>query len=137
MASFSWYQSIAFILLLFHLSKANVIFTSRPPNPTYVNNGSTAKLVWDYSDPNNVVVGIAFSVLVTGKGFKRMLFKENGVVQDHQDLPDAYRGRISMEGKATLVITKVTPKDNTMFRCLLFDKINYLKDTVQLTVAAF
>lgn len=112
-----------------------VNFTVKPSNPTYVSNGSTAKLVWDYSDPNNVVVGIVFSVLVTGKGFKRMLFKENGAVQDHKDLPDAYRGRISMEGKATLVITKVTPKDNTMFRCLLFDKINDPKDTVQLTVA--
>ena len=106
-----------------------------PSDPTYVNNGSTAKLAWDYSDPNNDLYGIVFSVLVKRAGFKRMLYKENGVVKEHQSLPSAYKGRVRMEGRATLVIEKITPKDNTEFRCILFDGITYPESDIRLIVA--
>ncbi|PFX18161.1 Fibroblast growth factor receptor 3 [Stylophora pistillata] len=115
--------------------EANVHFTVTPSDPTYVNNGSTAKLAWDYSDPNNDLYGIVFSVLVKRGGFKRMLYQENGLVKEHQSLPSAYKGRVRMEGRATLVIEKITPKDNTEFRCILFDGITYPESDIRLIVA--
>lgn len=52
-------------------------------NLVYINNGSIVRLVWDYSDLNNEIFVIIFSVLVDGKKgkeFKWMLVKRNGVV---------------------------------------------------------
>lgn len=36
-------------------------------NLVYINNGSIVRLVWDYSDFNNEIFVIIFSVLVDGK----------------------------------------------------------------------
>lgn len=36
-------------------------------NLVYINNGSIVRLVWDYSDLNNEIFVIIFSVLVDGK----------------------------------------------------------------------
>ena len=114
-------------------------FTRRPSNPTYVKNGTTAKLVWDYSDPNNDLIAIVLSVLVDvsqGKVFKRMLFKQDGVVYYHTEIPPAYKERVRMEGKATLVIQKITPKDSTEFSCeVLRHMVSPWRSTIQLIVA--
>ncbi|PFX24015.1 Proto-oncogene tyrosine-protein kinase receptor Ret [Stylophora pistillata] len=114
-------------------------FTRRPSNPTYVKNGTTAKLVWDYSDPNNDLIAIVLSVLVggsQGKVFKRMLFKQDGVVYYHTEIPPAYKERVRMEGKATLVIQKITPKDSTEFSCeVLRHMVSPWRSTIQLIVA--
>ena len=118
------YWNNSALIRLFLKLDAIVNFTMTPSNLVYINNGSTARLVWDYSDPNNEIFATIFSVLVDGKKgkeFKRMLVKKNGVVQNHPDMPSAYKGRVSMEATATLVIEKVTPRDNTQYRCKLFD----------------
>ena len=104
--------------------EADVQFTMRPPDPSYVNNGSTAKLVWDYSDPQKKLQGIKFSVLTKRDAeadprFFDMLVKQNGNVKPSQEIPSAYQGRVSIEGNATLVIDKITKKDNTQFKCTL------------------
>ena len=109
-------------------------FTLTPSDPTYVNNGSIAKLVWDYNDLNNDLVGIVFSVLVKA-GFKAMLVKQKGVVKEHPSSPSAYKGRVRMEGRATLVIAKITPKDNAKFRCELVDGSTDPRSQVHLIVA--
>ncbi|XP_022802381.1 titin-like [Stylophora pistillata] len=117
--------------------EAEVQFTKRPSSPTYVKNGSTAKLVWDYIDPNNDFDGIIFSVLVDGnqgKEFKPMLYKQYGVIANHSSIPALYQGRVRMEGNATLVIEKITPKDNTEFRCEIFGELSK-RSTIQLIVA--
>lgn len=104
---------------------------------THCHNGSTARLVWDYSDPNSEIFATFFSVLVDGKKgkeFKRMLVKRNGVVQNHPDMPSAYKGRVSMEATATLVIEKVTPRDNTQYRRKLFDGTTNPESKIQLLV---
>ncbi|XP_022810530.1 limbic system-associated membrane protein-like isoform X2 [Stylophora pistillata] len=116
-------------------AEAYVHFTVTPSDPTYVNNGSTAKLAWDYSDPNNDLYGIVFSVLVKRAGFKRMLYKENGIVKEHQSLPSAYKGRVRIEGRAILVIEKITPQDNTKFVCQLVDGAADPESQVHLIVA--
>ena len=85
-----------------------------PNNHTCVNNESIVKLAWDYSDPANDLVGILFSVLVK-RGIKEMLVKQNGVVMEHQSIPPAYKVRVRIEGRAILVIEKITPQDNTKF----------------------
>ncbi|XP_022810254.1 tyrosine-protein kinase receptor Tie-1-like [Stylophora pistillata] len=108
----------------------------KPSNPTYVTNGSTAKLVWDYSDPNNDLRGIIFYVLVDGKQLKEMLVKQNGIVLNHSELPSAYKGRVKIEGNATLAIEKIIPKDNTKFCCTLVSNFGgRMRNAIQLIVA--
>ncbi|XP_022793287.1 titin-like [Stylophora pistillata] len=130
-----------FLAAFVFIPTADVIanFTRRPSNPTYVKNGTTAKLVWDYSDPNNDLIAIVLSVLVggsQGKVFKRMLFKQDGVVYYHTEIPPAYKERVRMEGKATLVIQKITPKDSTEFSCeVLRHMVSPWRSTIQLIVA--
>ena len=131
------YWNNSALIRLFLKLDAIVNFTMTPSNPVYINNGSTARLVWDYSDPNNEIFATIFSVLVDGikgKEFKRMLVKRNGVVQNHPDMPSAYKGRVSMEATATLVIEKVTPRDNTQYRCKLFDGTTNPESKIQLLV---
>ena len=101
--------------MFIHL-EAYVTFTIKPDDPSYVRNRSTAKLVWDYSDPNGDLIGILFSVDVGGI-FIKMLAQQNGVVSYSKYIPAAYKGRVRMEGRATLVIENITPKDNTKFKC--------------------
>ena len=93
-------------------------FTKEPDNPSYVRNGSTAKLVWDYSDPQKQLRAIIFHVLDKGT-FVGLLVEHNGVIKNHRDIPAAYQGRVKKEGNATLIIEKISPRDNTEFNCQL------------------
>ena len=127
------------VLFLMCFQLEAVQFTMRPSDPSYVINGSTAKLVWDYSDPQKQLRGIVFSVLTksgsnTEPRYFDMLVKQNGVVQLSQDIPSAYQERVSIEGNATLVIDKITPKDSTQFKCTLVASV-FHKSTIQLIVA--
>ena len=91
--------------------------------------------MWDYSDPDNELQGIVFSVLV-GNLFKGMLVKQHGVVKNHSSLSAAYQGRVRIEGKATLVIERITPEDNTFFKCAIFGDSDQ-ESVVQLIVAGW
>ena len=113
--------------------EAALKFTMEPSDPSYVNNGSTAKLVWDYSDPQKQLQGIVFYALDSGT-FVKLLVKQNSVVQEPDEIPSIYKGRVRIEGNATLVIEHITPKDNTKFRCKMFGPGNP-ESTVQLIVA--
>ena len=97
----------------------DVTFTQNPSDPSYFNNGSDAKLVWDYTDPHSKVWSIIYSVLVNNQ-FVRMVVNESGGVQEHGDIPPSYKGRVKVEGRATLVIKNIHPGDNTEFQCELF-----------------
>ena len=108
-----------------------MIFTKKPDNPSYVRNGSTAKLVWDYSDTQKQLRGIIFSVL-DGVKFVGLLVEQNGVVKNHQEIPAAYQGRVKKEGNATLIIENISPRDNTKFNCKL---VPGEESTIQLIVA--
>lgn len=62
--------------------------------------------------------GIVFSVQVPGGSFTIMLVQQNdGTVVNHPNIPTAYKGRVKIEGSASLVIEKVTPQDSTRFKC--------------------
>ena len=91
-------------------------FTQEPSNPSYFNNGNDAKLVWDYTDPHNEIQVIIYSVLVNG-AFVRMMVNSSHGVQEHPNIPPSYKGRVKIEGRATLVIKNVNPGDNTKFTC--------------------
>ena len=93
-----------------------VNFTQEPSNPSYFSNGSDANLVWDYADPQNNIQHIIYSVLLHGK-FVRMMFNDSHGVQEHPEIPVSYKGRVKIEGRATLVIKNVNPGDNTKFTC--------------------
>ena len=94
----------------------DVIFTQEPSNPSYFNKGSDANLVWNYADPHNKIAAIAYSVLVNGE-FKTMIFNNSHGVQEHSSIPPSYKGRVKIEGRASLVIKNINTGDNTKFRC--------------------
>ena len=120
---------------MFILGGVDVSFTQEPSSPSYFNNGSDANLVWDYTDPHNIVQYIIYSVLVNG-AFVNMMVNESGGVQEHPNIPPYYKGRVKFEGRATLVIKNINPGDNTKFRCELFGSFLYLlQSTVQLDMA--
>ena len=109
-------------------------FTQEPSNPSYFNNGSDAKLVWDYTDPHNEIQVIIYSVLVNG-AFVRMMVNSSHGVQEHPNIPPSYKGRVKIEGRATLVIKNINPGDNTEFKCELTGSfLGSIVHTVQLIV---
>ena len=121
-------------LCLSILGSVDVHFTQEPSNPSYFNNGSDANLVWDYTDPHNKIQGIIYSVLVNG-AFIRMIFNDSHV-QEHPSIPLSYKGRVKIEGRATLVIKNINSGDNTKFKCVMFGSfVRTIESTVQLIVA--
>ena len=112
-------------------------FTLAPPNPSYARNGSNATLVWDYSvdDKQAELRRIIYSVQYRG-AFRWMLIKQNdGNVVEYPYIPLAYRGRVRIEGNASLVIENVSPVDNALFQCkLVANLVSDLVSTVQLIV---
>ena len=117
------------------LGGVDVNFTQEPSNPSYFNNGSDANLVWDYTDPQNKVQSIMYSVLVADT-YVRMILRDNSGVKEHPKIPQSYKGRVKIEGRGTLVIKNINPRDNTKFRCDVFGKFVYfIQSTVQLIVA--
>ena len=114
-------------------------FTLEPHNPNYARNGSNAKLVWDYSVDNKQAElgGIFYSVQEdSSSAFKEMLVLQNdGNVVEHANIPAAYRGRVKVEGTASLVIENVTREDNALFQCkLLAILVSDILSTVRLIV---
>ena len=110
-------------------------FTQEPSNPSYFNNGSDANLVWDYTDSHNKIQVIIYSVLVDG-AFVRMMVNGSRGVQEHPNIPPSYKGRVKIEGRATLVIKNINPGDNNKFNCELIGSfLNTFQSTVRLIVA--
>ena len=117
------------------LGDVNVRFTQEPSNPSYFNNDSDANLVRDYTDPHNNIQSIIYSVLIHGVFIKMMVNDSHGV-QEHPNIPPSYKGRVKIEGRATLVIKNINPGDNTEFRCELIGRFVYtVESKVQLIVA--
>ncbi|XP_066024581.1 neural cell adhesion molecule 1 isoform X2 [Pocillopora verrucosa] len=128
---------LLFLLLVkFHESGGvDVKFTQEPSDPSYFNNGSDANLVWNYAGPHNKIRGIVYSVLVNGK-FEVMIFNNSRGVQEHPNIPSSYKGRVKMEGRATLIIKNISPRDNTKFRCVISkNPSGEVKSVVKLIVA--
>ena len=110
-------------------------FTQEPSSPSYFNNGSDAKLVWDYTDPHNDIQDILYEVQVNG-AFVKMMVKNSLGVQELRSIPPSYKGRVKIEGRATLVIKNINPRDNAKFNCELIGSfLETVKSTVQLIVA--
>ena len=121
--------------MLSFVGGVDVHFTQEPSNPSYFNNGSDAKLVWDYADPHNKVNSITYSVMVKGALVKLLLNDSKGV-QDHPDILPWYRGRVKIEGRATLVIKNINSTDSNKFRCELGGSFSEtIESTVQLLIA--
>ena len=104
-----------------YLIEGALKFTLKPPNPSSARKGSNAKLEWDYSVGNqDELAGIIYSVKEPGLSvFTDMLIKQSGAIFNSSTIPKTYKGRVRIEGKASLVIENVTPQDSTLFRCKL------------------
>ncbi|KAL9964765.1 hypothetical protein ACROYT_G028449 [Oculina patagonica] len=98
-------------------------FTLEPSDPSYARKGSNARLVWDYSvdDKQKELQGIVYSVQVSnGPSVYVLVQFKNGTVVEHPQLPAAYKGRVRIEGNASLIIENVSLQDNTRFMCRLY-----------------
>ena len=75
-------------------------------------------------NPQTELNGIIYSVeKVSGGNFINMLgLRNDGTVITFSTIPIKYRGRVRIEGRASLVIEKVTFQDNTLFMCTLVAK---------------
>ena len=123
------------MFMVVYFRGVDVHFTQEPSNPSYFNNGSDANLVWDYTDPHNNIQSIIYSVLIHGVFIKMMVNDSHGV-QEHPNIPPSYKGRVKIEGTATLVIKNINPGDNTEFRCELIGRFVYtVESRLQLIVA--
>ena len=109
-------------------------FTQEPHNPSYFNNGSDANLVQDYTDPHNNIQSI-FYIFLVHDVFVTMLVNDSHGVQEHPSIPQSYKGRVKIEGRATLVIKNINPADNTKFKCELERGLWTFRSLVQLIVA--
>ena len=72
-------------------------------------------------NPQAELNGIIYSVKKgSGGTFINMLGLQNdGTVITFSSIPNEYKGRVRIEGSASLVIEKVTFQDNTAFMCTL------------------
>jgi len=110
-------------------------FTVEPPNPSYAKIKSNAKLVWDYSadNPQAELDGILYSVQVSSGSFTNMLgLPYNGTVIIFSSIPSAYKGRVRIEGRASLVIENINLQDNATFVCTLVAKAGAGRDVVSI-----
>ena len=64
-----------------------------------------------------------------------MMVNSSHGVQEHPNIPPSYKGRVKIEGRATLVIKNINPGDNTEFQCELRASLTSPKSDVQLIVA--
>ena len=95
-------------------------FSQEPSDPSFFNNGSDANLVWDYTDPHKDIQSITYSVLVNGAFVKMMVMViGSNSSQEHPYILPRYKGRVKIEGRATLIIKNINPGDNTKFQCEL------------------
>jgi len=81
--------------------------------------------VWDYSvdNPQAELSGITYGVAKGDGTFVNILGLQNdGAVTIFSSIPNEYKGRVRIEGRASLVIEKVTFQDNTEFICTLVPK---------------
>ena len=101
-------------------------FTQEPRDPSYFKKGTNATLVWDYSVDNQQteLQGIIWSVVPKGQSNAvPMLVKEGDAdAVPHPNIPSSYKGRVYVEGRATLVIVNITLQDKTQFYCTLRPK---------------
>ena len=117
------------------LGGVDVRFTQEPSDPSYFNNGSDASLVWDYTDPHDKLQYIIYSALVDDT-FVRMMVNDSHGVQEHPNIPPSYKGRVEIQGRATLVIKNINPGDNTEFKCEMRGRFpGSIESRVQLVVA--
>ena len=57
-------------------------------------------------------------------------------VREHPNIPPSFKGRMKIEGRATLVIKDIKPRDNTEFECGMRGSFSgSVRSTVQLIVA--
>ena len=89
---------------------------------------------WCGADPHNNIQHIIYSVMLHGT-FVRMMVKSSHGVQEHPNIPPSYKGRVKIEGRATLVIKNVNPGDNTKFKCKMTGSfLHTVESIVQLIV---
>jgi len=89
-------------------------------------------------DKQKELLGIFFSVKVGGTITRLLLQQNDGTVLKNPNIPSAYKGRVRIEGNATLVIENVSPQDNRVFSCELFlySSHQFLESRVRLIVTS-
>ena len=109
--------------LYFNVTESAMAFTRLPDKTTYAIKGDNATLVWEYSvdDKQKELLGIVWSVAhpTTKVPVAMLLENKSGNREYSANIPVAYKGRVSIVERATLVIQEVTLDDTTRFFCTL------------------
>lgn len=98
-----------------------ISFTKEPDNPSFIKKGNNATLVWDYSvtDRQTELKFIIWAVSINQKFTNLVVEYKNGDRVISPGIPSAYKGRIGIEGRGSLVIENITVQDSTTFQCTL------------------
>ena len=102
--------------------------------------------VWVWISPRNLLIQVTltmivmptlcgtmhtvYSVLLHGT-FVRMMINSSHGVQEHPNIPLSYKGRVKIEGRATLVIKNINPGENTKFKCEITGSFLYSVESVE------
>ena len=110
-----------YFCFMFIFKEEAIQFTKEADNPSYIKKGNNATLVWDYSvtDRQVELKGVIWAVYFNNQYKNLIVEYKNGNRVLAPGRPPAYVGRISIEGRASLVIENITVQDNTFFRCTL------------------
>ncbi len=77
--------------------------------------------MWDYSvtDRQAELKAIIWDVYLNNEYKTLIIELKNGDRVIKSNIPPAYKGRVGIEGRASLVIENITDQDNTFFQCTL------------------
>ena len=75
--------------------------------------------MWDYTvtDRQAELKAISWAVYLNNQYEKLIVELKNGNRVLISDMPLAYKGRVSIQGRASLVIKNITAQDNALFQC--------------------
>ena len=96
--------------------------TKEPENPTYVPKGGTIVFKWDYSADNRTteLQEIVWKVLHTdGRTYPLLIEDSAGKVEVSRRIPQAYKNRVEIIDRATLVVKNASFDDSTKFTFVL------------------
>ena len=118
--------SITIMIILYHLD-AQVSFVLTPANPVQALQGANATLYWDFTS-NRPLTFAQWGTTDSESKLQTIIAqqKENGEVEYHSN----YRGRATIQGRASLILINVKESDSGQYGChLTFDGVTIINST--------
>ena len=114
------------LIILYHLD-AQVSFVLTPASPVQAQQGANATLYWDYTS-NRPLTFAQWGTTDSESKLQTIIAKqrENGEVEYSLN----YRGRATIQGRASLILINVKESDSGQYGChLTFDSVTIINST--------